>query len=125
MKKTYSFHADGKHPDRVLDAIKHDIRRYQKRCRAAPLPEGVDFWDFDCRFGADIDSATPVHTGELMKLIDAAAQAGQASAFVQLDPKHGHRVYVPGQAPAPEEGDDDGLDDAHDDAHGAKDDGAH
>ena len=52
MRKTYPLRPEGKHPDRVLDAVKHDIRKYMKRERRDPLPEGADFWDFDCRFGA-------------------------------------------------------------------------
>ena len=48
MKKNYPFIAEGKNTDRLLEAAKHDIRKYVKRCRRADLPEGVDYWDFDC-----------------------------------------------------------------------------
>ena len=61
VRKTYPLRPEGKHPDRVLDAVKHDIRKYMKRERRDPLPEGADFWDFDCRFGADKDSAEGMH----------------------------------------------------------------
>ncbi len=105
MKKTYPLQIEGKHPDRVLDATKHDIRKYIKRCRAAKLPEGVDFWDFDCKVGADKDSAEPVHVAEVTKPVDAVAQAGHASVYVEIIAKHGHRVYVPAPA-APNDGDD-------------------
>ena len=47
MRKTYPLHIDGRHPDRVLDAVKHDVRKYLKRERRRDLPEGADFWDFD------------------------------------------------------------------------------
>ena len=49
MKKTYPLTAEGKHPDRVLEAVKHDIRKYFKRERSRPVPAGADFWDFDCK----------------------------------------------------------------------------
>jgi hypothetical protein len=49
MRKTYPLHIDGRHPDRVLDAVKHDVRKYLKRERRRDLPEGADFWDFDCK----------------------------------------------------------------------------
>ena len=44
MRKTYPLRPEGKHPDRVLDAVKHDIRKYQKRERrfgltSAQLPK--------------------------------------------------------------------------------------
>jgi hypothetical protein len=28
MKKTFALHAEGQHPDRRLEAIKHEIRKY-------------------------------------------------------------------------------------------------
>ena len=45
MKKIFQLRPEGKHPDRVLDATKHEIRKYVKRQRRVPLPEGVDFWE--------------------------------------------------------------------------------
>ncbi|MDO8262181.1 MAG: DUF6172 family protein, partial [Gallionella sp.] len=51
MRKTYQLNIEGKNRDRLLEAAKHDIRKYVKRERARALPEGVDFWDFDCKFG--------------------------------------------------------------------------
>jgi hypothetical protein len=49
MKKTYPLTAEGKHPDRVLEAVKHDIRKYFKRERGRPVPAGADFWDNPAR----------------------------------------------------------------------------
>jgi hypothetical protein len=94
MKKTYSLMIEGKNPDRVLEATKHDIRNYIKRCRKVSLPEGVDFWDFDCKVGADQASATTVHLAELIAGLDAVAKEGHASAYVEVEAKDGHRVYV-------------------------------
>ncbi len=108
MKKTYPLTAEGKHPDRVLDAVKHDIRKYLKRCRAAKLPEGVDFWNFDCKVGADAASAVSVHSAEVTKPVDAVAQAGHTSVYVAIEATHGHRVYSERAAPAPL---DDGAED--------------
>ena len=39
MRKTFPLHIEGKHPDRLLDATKHDIRKYLKRERSRALPE--------------------------------------------------------------------------------------
>jgi hypothetical protein len=100
MKKTYPLTAEGKNSDRVLDAVKHDIRKYVKRCRAAKLPAGVDFWDFDCKVGADKDCAESVHVAEVTKPVDALAQVGHTSVYVEIEAKHGHRVYSQRAAPA-------------------------
>jgi hypothetical protein len=98
MRKTYPLRPEGKHPDRVLDAVKHDIRKYQKRERRRELPAGAQFWDFDCRFGADQNSAQTVHPGELMGLLDALAKDGAAQCYVELLAKPGVRKPRPAGA---------------------------
>lgn len=91
MRKTYPLNIEGKHRDRVLDAIRHDIRKYVKRQRRAALPAGVDFWDFACKFGRSAETAAPVHFGDLMGLIDAAAKEGADAFYVEILPKNGYR----------------------------------
>ena len=95
MRKTYQLNIEGKNRDRLLDAVKHDIRKYAKRQRRAELPAGVDYWDFACRLGLDADSALPVHFGNLMTQIDAIAQDGAAAFFVEILPQHGRRTARP------------------------------
>jgi hypothetical protein len=95
VRKTYQLIIEGKHPDRVLDAVKHDIRKYVKRQRRVPLPEGVDYWDFDCKFGTSKETAVPVHFGEIMGLIDAVAKEGGAAFHLELLAKNGHRKARP------------------------------
>lgn len=84
MRKIYSFKAEGRHPDRVLDAIKHDIRKYLKRERRRELPAEADFWDFDCRFGLDRDSAEGLLLSTLIAALDAAARGGADQAYVEI-----------------------------------------
>ena len=95
MKKTFKLAVEGKNRDRVLDAIKHDIRKYVKRQRRVPLPEGVDFWDFDCRFGLSEAQAEPVHFATIIALVDAAAKDGADSFYLELLAKTGHRTARP------------------------------
>lgn len=95
MKKTYPLTVPGKHPDRVLDAIKHDIRKYLKRERRRPLPEGVDFLDFDCRFGIDVDHTEIATASALIGLLDTAARDGASQVYVEILAKPGHRTARP------------------------------
>ena len=81
MKKTYPLIAEGKHPDRVLDAVKHDIRKYFKRERSRPVPAGADFWDFDCKVGTSADSAEEVRVGARARPLEAAWQRGADGAY--------------------------------------------
>lgn len=84
MRKTFLLRADGKHPDRVLEAVKHEIRKYIKRERRRDLPEGADFWDFDCKFGADKEAAAVMAPAELTAALDTLAQAGGEQCYVEL-----------------------------------------
>jgi hypothetical protein len=91
MRKTFPLKPEGKHPDRVLDAVKHEIRKYMKRERRRDVPAGADFWDFDCRLGADEASAATVHPGSLIEGIDAIAKEGAEQFYVEVLAKPGHR----------------------------------
>jgi len=102
MKKTYPLRAEGKHPDRVLEAVKHDIRKYFRRERNRAVPAGADFWDFDCKVGADASSAEVVRVGAVIEAVDAAARSGLASVYVEILSKHGVRVPAPAKPEAPD-----------------------
>jgi hypothetical protein len=95
VRKTYLLNIEGKNRDRLLEASKHDIRKYVKRERSRPLPAGVDFWDFDCKFGSDEATAAVVHFATLMGLIDTVAQEGGEQFYVEVVTKHGHRTARP------------------------------
>ena len=95
MKKTYSLNVEGKNRDRLLDASKHDIRKYVKRERAKPLPASVDFLDFDCKAGATYSAAAVVHFAEMMGAIDALVAGGANQFYVEITGKHGHRTARP------------------------------
>ena len=95
MKKTFNLNIEGKNRDRVLEATKHEIRKYVKRQRRVPLPEGVDFWDFDCKFGTTPENATVVHFATITALIDAVAKDGGDAFYLELLAKTGHRSAKP------------------------------
>jgi hypothetical protein len=97
VRKTFHLKLEGKHPDRVLDAIKHEIRQYLRRERRKTLPDGADYWDFDCRFGASPQQAEPVHVAQLTALIDGVAQQGAESFYLELLAKVGRRAAHPAQ----------------------------
>ena len=98
MRKTFQLRPEGKNPDRVLEAVKHEIRKYIKRERRRELSDGVDFWDFDCRFGTSEEVAAAVHLNELTGLMDAVAKAAGPQFYVEVLAKHGHRKARPADA---------------------------
>ncbi len=98
MRKTFQLHVEGKHPDRHLEAVKHEIRKYLKRERRRELPEGADYWDFDCRFGASREAAEVVHLSAVIGLVDAAAKAGEKSFYLELLARPAARKAPPPKA---------------------------
>ena len=95
MKKTFPLTLEGKNRDRVVEAVKNDIRKYLARERRKPLPEGVDFWDFDCKFGVSADTAAVVHISALTELINSAVAANGSQLYVELLAKPGVRTAKP------------------------------
>lgn len=80
MKKTFKLKHDKLKLPRLVEAIKHEVKKYIKRERRRALPEGADYWDFDCRFGVDEASSEVIHLSEINKLI-SWAEAEQLESF--------------------------------------------
>ena len=99
MKKNFPLQIEGKNPDRVLEAVKHEIRKYFKRERNRALPKGVDFWDFDCKVGLTAETAEVVKVSTVIESLDALAKEGAASVYVEILSKHGVRVINPDNDP--------------------------
>ena len=95
MKKTFNLKVEGKNTDRVLEATKHEIRQYAKRERNKPLPAGVDFWDFDCKFGEAESTARALHFAAITQAIDAVVAAGGSGFYLEILAKPGVRVPRP------------------------------
>jgi len=84
MKKTIALtHAKLK-PARLVDSIKHDIKKYLNRERNKPLPEDMDYWTFDCRFGASEGVAEEIYPSEINKRIDAAVAQELAEFYIEI-----------------------------------------
>ena len=98
MKKTFALQSPGKETQRVVEAVKNDVRKYVKRERRKPLPEGVDFWDFDCKVGISKNETTVRHLAEVTGAIDAIAAEGRTDVYVEILAKPGHRTKKPVEA---------------------------
>jgi hypothetical protein len=89
MKKTVKLTHPKIKLDRLVDAAKHDIKKYLKRERNKPLPEGAIFWDFDCKFGNTEAEAVSVHLSELGKHIEEVAKQHAESCYIEIVAKPG------------------------------------
>ncbi len=80
MKKTFKLNHERIKRPRLVDAIKHEVKKYIKRERRRDLPEGSDYWDFDCRYGIDEANSEVIHITEINKFI-SQADAEQLDTF--------------------------------------------
>lgn len=92
MRQTFPFSHPKHKPAQALAALKSRVRKYLKRERRKPLPEGVDYWDFDCRIGPSEDAAEPVHVAEIVPRMDAMSAEGRTHVYVEILAKPGIRL---------------------------------
>ena len=84
MKKTFALPHPKLQPARLVDAIKHDIKKYLRRERNKALPAGADYWTFDCKFGPSAETAEVVFTSDLNRHIDAAVAQELSEFYIEI-----------------------------------------
>ncbi len=85
MKKIFKLTDEKRHEDRVLEAIKNDIRKYVKREKKKNLLDKEKmYWDFDCKVGASKDDAKVVEYEALIKELDAVKATGTIECYVEI-----------------------------------------
>lgn len=92
MKKEFKLTDTKLAPARQVDAVKHEINKYIARERRKTVAEGSDFWDFDCKFGKDKESAVTIHVSEINKLIDKEVSEEAASFYIEILAKAAKRL---------------------------------
>ena len=97
MKKTIALTHPKLNIDRLVDSIKHDVKKYLKRERKKQLPSDTDYWDFDCKFGATEAQAQQVHLSQINKSIDGAAKDNLPSFYIEILAKAACRTTVNNQ----------------------------
>ncbi|MBL7554661.1 MAG: hypothetical protein JNM24_02480 [Bdellovibrionaceae bacterium] len=91
MKKNFSLTSTKHKPDRQVELVKHEINKYVARERRKARPEGVDYWDFDCKCGATAETATTLHLEEISNRIDAVVAGKSDSVYIEIMAKPGVR----------------------------------
>ncbi len=95
MKKTFSLTHPKLPVPRLVEAIKHEVKKYIKRERKKTLPDKVDFWDFDCKFGADEATSKVIHLSEINTYISEAESKQLDSFYLEILVKPGYRSKKP------------------------------
>jgi hypothetical protein len=87
MKKTFKLdHPKIKVP-RLVDSIKHDIKKFLKKERKKPLPSGAKYWVFDCKLGESEETAIKVILSSLTKNIDELVKNNVMTIYVEITAK--------------------------------------
>ena len=84
MKRTIALTHPRLKTARLVDSIKHDIKKHLNKERNKALPAGTDYWTFDCRFGPSEETAEVIHTSEINKYIDAAVAEELSEFYVEI-----------------------------------------
>lgn len=92
MNKTFPLQAPGKDDARVRDKIRHEVNKAVRRKHQRPLPEGFNRWEFTCRVGATQAEASPRTLAEVGPAIDAVAQTGAPSVYIEIAAAPGQRA---------------------------------
>ncbi len=87
MKKTYQLEHPKIKVPRVVDSVKHDIRKFLKKERKKSLPSGAKYWGFDCKFGQSEETAVEIQLAELMKHIDELVANNIMAIYVEISAK--------------------------------------
>lgn len=84
MKKIFKLQEENKKPERVIESVKHEIRKYLKRERKKKLPENAKYWDFDCKFGATAETATVTTSYGIITELDKALEANWSECYIEI-----------------------------------------
>ena len=87
MKKTFKLDHPKIKVARIVDSIKHEIKKYQKKERNIKLPKGAKFLRFDCKLGQTEETAVEVPLLSLMKSIDELAENKVKTIYVEMTAK--------------------------------------
>ncbi len=84
MKKTFKLQVENKKPQRVVESIKNEIRKYIKREQRKALSTDKHFWFFDCKFAKGTEEPVEIPLAHVIKSIDIAATAECETFYLEI-----------------------------------------
>ena len=93
MKKTFKLSDEKKNKDRLLESIKHNIRKYIKREKNKKLPDDVDYWDLQCKFAKNDEEPYTIQFIDIIKKVDEASNENCESFYMEIISVNGHRKF--------------------------------
>jgi hypothetical protein len=93
MKKTFELTHPKIKVERMVEAVKHEVKKYLKRERNKTLPEDADYWDFDCKIGSSEQTADVIHVATINKQVDLLTEEGLTSFYLEILVKPAVRTF--------------------------------
>ena len=85
MKKVFQIQQERIKPDRAVDSIKNELRKYVKREKKKDLPnKKTMYWDFDCKFGKTADLASACTFDEISTQLNTVVKDSWESCYVEV-----------------------------------------
>jgi len=85
MKKLFKIKQDKLKPERAVDAIKNEIRKYIKREKKKDLPnKKTMYWDFECKFGKSEEFALECDFDHIIMELSNVVLAGWDECYVEI-----------------------------------------
>ncbi len=84
MKKIFKLIETNKKPERTLDSIKNEIRKYIKRERKKKLSSDDVYWEFDCKVGKTEEEAKSITQSEITSFLDETLELKLESCYIEI-----------------------------------------
>jgi hypothetical protein len=85
VKKVFQIEQERLKPDRAVDAIKNELRKYVKREKKKDLPnKKTMYWDFECKFGKSAELAEVCTFEEIFTKLNSVVDDGWKSCYVEI-----------------------------------------
>lgn len=84
MKKTFALSHPKTSYQRLVEMAKNEVKKYIKLERNKALPDGVDFWGFNCKFGKSESKASVIHEGDINRNISNAQNEHWKSFYLEV-----------------------------------------
>ena len=85
MKKLFKIEQEKLKPERAVDAIKNELRKYVKREKKKDLPnQKTMYWDFDCKFGKSAEFAKDCDFDYIFTELSGVVNAGWSECYIEV-----------------------------------------
>jgi len=95
LRKIFKLQDEKRKPERIVEAMKNEIRKYIKRERKKKLSDNLTmFWDFDCKFGKSRDNSEIIEIKELIKALDITLTESWDECYIEILAKEVNKPII-------------------------------